>query len=68
MTVIEALEAEMVTLMREVDSEKHTEEIDNDSDPRIARISEIMLIIEVSFPEKFMEIAKRHFVIGEECR
>ena len=68
MTVIEALEAEMVTLMREVDSEKHTEEIDNDSDPRIARISEIMLIIEASFPEKFMEIAKRHFVIGEECR
>lgn len=68
MTVIEALEAEMVTLMREVDSEKHTEEIDNDTDPRIARISEIMLIIEVSFPEKFMEIAKRHFVIGEECR
>lgn len=67
MTVIEALEAEMVTLMREVDSENHTEVIDNDSDPRIARISEIITIIEVAFPEQFMEIAKRHFVVGEEC-
>lgn len=68
MTVIEALEHEMVTLMREVDSENHTEVIDNESDSRIARISEIITIIEISFPDKFMEIAKRHFVIGEECR
>lgn len=62
---VQALEAEMVALMRAVEADRSGERITNEDDPRVARVSEIVTIIECFYPEHYDEIVARHFIV--EC-
>lgn len=61
---VQALEQEMVSLMREVDAERagSGERVTGDDDARVARVGEIMMLIECFYPEAYDAIVERHFV------
>ena len=61
-TSAQALEQEMVALMRAVDADRAGLHTTSEDDPRVARVGEIVTLLECFFPDEYDAIIARHFV------